>query len=201
MNAEQDIEVGMWPEPATSGQKVGMPKGVKVTHKPTGIIVICDTERSQHANRQKALDFIARALEQREGSEIVGHKTFDNGRGGFRHEPLTRAEADVLIAHCKSEDERRKALMPDERSAIRMMRDAHTRLTDMGWKDPIYCPKDGSTFEVIEPGSTGIHKCIYMGEWPKGSWWALDNGDMYPSRPVLFRLLVAAPEPNKENEQ
>lgn len=128
-----------------------------------------------------------------EGSEIVGHKTFDNGRGGFRHEPLTRAEADALIAHCHSEDERRKALMPDERSAIRMMMDAHTRLTDMGWRDPVYCPKDGSTFEVIEPGSTGIHKCIYMGEWPKGSWWALGDGDMYPSRPVLFRPLAAAP--------
>lgn len=71
MNVEQDVEIGMWPEPATSGQHVGMPKGVKVTHKPTGIIVICDTERSQHANRQKALDFIARALEQREGFVMV----------------------------------------------------------------------------------------------------------------------------------
>ncbi len=71
MNAEQSVEVGMWPEPATSGQHVGMPKGVKVTHKPTGIIVICGTERSQHANRQKALDFIARALEQREGFVMV----------------------------------------------------------------------------------------------------------------------------------
>lgn len=142
---------------------------------------------------------LLRALEQpaQEGLAVVGHKTFDDGRGGFRHEPLTRAEADVLIAHCKSEDERRKALMPDERSAIRMMMDAHTRLTDMGWKDPVYCPKDGSTFEVIEPGSTGIHKCIYMGEWPNGSWWALDAGDMYPSRPVLFRTLPAAP--TKEN--
>lgn len=130
-----------------------------------------------------------------EGSEVVGHKTFGDGRGGFRHEPLTRAEADVLIAHCRSEDERRKALMPDEQSAIRMMMDAHTRLTDMGWKDPIYCPKDGRTFEVIEPGSTGIFKCIYMGDWPKGSWWVMDDADMFPSRPVLFRPLPAAPQP------
>ena len=125
------------------------------------------------------------------GAEVVGHKTLSDGHGGFRHEPLTRAEADALIAHCESEDERRKALMPDERSAIRMMMDAHTRLTDMGWKDAIYCPKDGTVFEVIEPGSTGIFKCLYEGQWPKGSWWILEDSDMSPSRPVLFRPLAA----------
>lgn len=126
-----------------------------------------------------------------EPTEVVGHKTLSDGHGGFRHEPLTRAEADTLIEHCRSEDERRKALMPDERSAIRMMMDAHIRLTDMGWKDAIYCPKDGTVFEVIEPGSTGIFKCQYEGEWPKGSWWILEDGDMSPSRPVLFRPLSA----------
>lgn len=125
------------------------------------------------------------------GAEVVGHKTLSDGHGGFRHEPLTRAEADALIAHCESEDQRRRALMPDERSAIRMMMDAHTRLTDMGWKDAIYCPKDGTVFEVIEPGSTGIFKCQYDGEWPKGSWWILEDADMSPSRPVLFRPLAA----------
>jgi protein subunit release factor A len=78
MNAEQEIEVGMWPEPATSGQHVGMPKGVKVTHKPTGIIVICDTERSQHANRQKALDFIARAVLE----AALATKPAKGGEGG-----------------------------------------------------------------------------------------------------------------------
>lgn len=133
---------------------------------------------------------ITRALEH--GAEIVGHKTFNDGHGSLRHEPLTRAEADALIAHCKSEDERRKALMPDERSAIRMMMDAHTRLTDMGWKDAVYCPKDGTVFEVIEPGSIGIFKCQYEGEWPKGTWWILGDGDMFPARPVLFRPIVAA---------
>lgn len=132
-----------------------------------------------------------------EGDDVVGHKTFDNGHGGFRHEPLTRAEADVLLARLESEDERRKALMPDEKSALRMMMDAYTRLKDMGWNDAVYCPKDGRTFEVIEPGSTGIHSCIYTGEWPTGSWWVFGNGDMYPSRPVLFRTLAAAQQPKE----
>jgi len=129
-----------------------------------------------------------------EGSEVVGHKTFSDGKGGFRHEPLTRAEADVLIAHCNSEDDRRKALIPDEKAAIELMMDTYIRLKEMGWNDAIYCPKDGRAFEVIEPGSTGIFKCVYQGEWPKGTWWIVEDGDMSPSRPVLFRP-IAAPKP------
>jgi hypothetical protein len=29
---------------------------------------------------------------------IVGHKTFDDGEGGFRHEPLYASEAEELLA-------------------------------------------------------------------------------------------------------
>jgi hypothetical protein len=28
-----------------------------------------------------------------------------------------------------------------------------------------------------------------MGEWPKGGWFIYDAEDMWPSQPVLFRLL------------
>jgi len=122
---------------------------------------------------------------------IVGHKTFRDGPLGFRHEPLHQSEANEILARCHAADEQRAALMPDERTAIHMMFEAGQRLKELGWREAIYCPKDGSTFEVIEFGSTGIHLCVYHGEWPKGSWWTLDEGDMYPSRPVLFRLIPA----------
>lgn len=78
--------------------------------------------------------------------------------------------------------------MPDERSAIEAMHQAHTRLTELGWRNAIYCPKDGSTFDVIEAGSTGIHTAHYEGAWPDGSWWVHADGDLCPSRPILFRL-------------
>lgn len=118
--------------------------------------------------------------------KIVGHKTFSNPDGSFRHEPLYQHEADTIMAQVEANDKRRKELMPDEESARKLLFDAYIRLKEFGWNDAIYCPKDGRSFEVIECGSTGIHPCTYQGEWPKGSWWIEDC----PSRPVLFRLLA-----------
>lgn len=120
--------------------------------------------------------------------DIVGHKTFRDGPLGFRHEPLTRAEANAILAACETHRKKREALMPDEKSALHMMFDAYDRLRDFGWREAIYCPKDGSHFQVIEAGSTGIFDAYYDGEWPTGSWWVCEDGDMSPSRPVLFRL-------------
>ncbi len=54
-----DWKIEIWPEPAKTGMRVGMPKGVKVTHVPTGLVETCDSERSQHANRDKAIKTLA----------------------------------------------------------------------------------------------------------------------------------------------
>lgn len=120
--------------------------------------------------------------------QVVGHKTFRNEDGTFRHKPLYESEAKEIMARVEAAEAKRNELMPDEDSAIRMMMDAHTRLKDFGWHDAIYCPKDGSVFKVLEPGSTGKHDCIYQGDWPNGSWWIVADGDMCPSRPVLFKV-------------
>lgn len=82
---------------------------------------------------------------------------------------------------------RREATMPTEQDALRVMFDAYTRLKELGWRDAIYCPKDGSSFDVIEAGSSGIHRAHYEGEWPKGTWWVEEAGDLWPSRPCLYR--------------
>lgn len=119
-------------------------------------------------------------------NEIVGHKTFcENGQ--YRHEAMTRAEADALWAGVEREDARRKALIPDEDAAIRLFFDAWLRLKEFGWREACYCPKDGRPFDVIEAGSTGIHPCYYDGEWPTGYYMAGEGMDVGPSRPVLFR--------------
>lgn len=57
-----ELKIEAWPEPATTGMHVGMSKGVKVTHIQTGLVETCDTERSQHMNREKALQKLAMRL-------------------------------------------------------------------------------------------------------------------------------------------
>lgn len=115
---------------------------------------------------------------------VVGHKTMRDGT----HIPLHRSEADTIMACIERSKAERVALMPDERSAIHAMFYAYIRLKELGWDDAVYCPKDGSSFNVIEPGSTGIHPCHYEGEWPNGTWWIEeDDGDSSSSRPVLFK--------------
>lgn len=76
----------------------------------------------------------------------------------------------------------------ETRSAIDALFDAYNRLKLAGWNDAMYCPKDGTVFEVIEAGSTGIHECHYAGEWPNGVYWVHGPNDLWPSRPILFRL-------------
>ena len=74
-------------------------------------------------------------------------------------------------------------------SALLVLQQGYQRLKDLGWKEIEFCPKDGTVFEVIEVGSTGVHKCHYQGEWPRGHWWIHDRNHLWPSRPSLYRLL------------
>ena len=118
------------------------------------------------------------------GDEIVGFKCPMDGTGC---QGLTRAEADAIIKACDEARDKRAADMPDEQAAINAMFQAYQRLKELGWREAIYCPKDGTSFDAIEPGSTGIHTCSYSGKWPKGSWWVHNAGDLWPSRPCLFK--------------
>lgn len=120
-------------------------------------------------------------------TDIVGHKTFSDGEGGFRHEPLTRAEGDALWAAAMKAKDERAAAMPDESAALNVLFGAFQRLKELGWREWIYMPKDGTLVDLIECGSTGIHKGYYMGEWPNGSVWVMDDHDLWPSHPILFR--------------
>jgi len=112
-----------------------------------------------------------------------GHMTLTDGS----HVPLTEAEAAAIWESVERATAERNAKYPDEKACLAAISDAVQRLRDFGWSDAVYCPKDGSVFDVIEAGSTGIHKCSYGGKWPDGSWWIHADGDMWPSRPILYR--------------
>jgi hypothetical protein len=80
-----------------------------------------------------------------------------------------------------------------EAELLNKMAQAYHDLKEYGWNDAVYCPKDSTIFLAIEAGSTGIHECLYEGEWPKGCWWILASGDMWPSRPILWKPKEDAP--------
>lgn len=57
-----ELLIETWPPTPKVGMIVGMSKGVKITHRPTGSTVTCDTERSQHLNRDRAWEMLRAAL-------------------------------------------------------------------------------------------------------------------------------------------
>lgn len=120
--------------------------------------------------------------------EIVGHKTFREGMMGFRHEPLTRKEADALWEASETAKARRAADMPTEQDAVSAMWQAWYRLKELGWKEATYAhdlKQEGLESLLIESGSSGIHRGYYHRTNGNDVWWIGPEGD--PSHPCLVK--------------
>lgn len=100
---------------------------------------------------------------------------------------VSKDEWDAMEVADLKEKMARSALVPTEQDAINLMFECWQRLKELGWREAIYCPKDGTEFDAIEAGSTGIHRCFYSGEWPTGHWYVADHDDLWPSRPIMYR--------------
>lgn len=99
----------------------------------------------------------------------------------------TEEQAEAIFEAIRRSDAEREAAMPTHQAALHQAFAAKERLKKLGWREGIYCPKDGSSFALVEWGSTGVHCGHYMGEWP--------NGDIYcgdflvPPAAVMWRAL------------
>lgn len=121
---------------------------------------------------------------------VVGHKTYSDGAGGFRHKPLRASEADQIMAALERDKARRAEMMPTEADAARALWEAYYRLKELGWREATYCPRDGRTLKFIEAGSSGIDEghCDDQNRAHKlPSVWLHSKGDLWPSQPVLYR--------------
>ena len=99
-------------------------------------------------------------------------------------------DSETLFASIQATIAKRAADMPTEEDAMAAMQEAFERLKDLGWKEAMYCPKDGTPFLAIEAGCCAAGVCQYLGEWPKGSWWMHSGGDLWPSRPILWKPIL-----------
>jgi peptide chain release factor 1 len=83
---QSDLEIDTFRASGAGGQHVNKTSSaIRITHKPTGIVVTCQDERSQHKNRDRAMAHLRSLLLQREQDaqteDIQGQRRSQVGSG------------------------------------------------------------------------------------------------------------------------
>jgi len=99
----------------------------------------------------------------------------------------TEEQAKAIFEAISKSDAEREAAMPTHQAALHQASAAKERLKKLGWREGIYCPKDGTPFALVEWGSTGVHPGHYMGEWPTGDVYC--NDFMVPPHAIMWKAI------------
>lgn len=99
----------------------------------------------------------------------------------------TEEQAKAIFEAISKSDAEREAAMPTYQAALHQASAARDRLKSLGWREGLYCPKDGTPFALIEWGSTAVHHGHYMGKWPKGDVYCGDF--MIPPTAIMWKAL------------
>lgn len=99
---------------------------------------------------------------------------------------------------------RAAAASVDNHPAIERLASVYIDLCNEGWREIMYAPKDDTEIEVIECGSTGIHRARWrsFNHQPLNSCGCLfiaEAGDLWPSHPILWRPIKPTP-PHSNSE-
>lgn len=100
-------------------------------------------------------------------------------------------EGSTIIAEIARLQAERAAAMPTVEDALKQIAGAMQRLDDLGFRDAIYAPKDGTVVDLIEAGTAIVLSGHYMSYGPGGCFFVHCEGDLWPSNPILFRPRTA----------